>query len=742
MISQQASMRVSKSKFTAGWLPIVFGVIQCIFAAIGYWTLEKQEDKSRRQSISAEARRISDIIDLDINNRMQSLQRLVNRWEIRGGTPRDEFLDDVRAYVADSPGYQALEWVDESFHVRWIVPLAGNEPAQDLDLAFETNRRNALEKARDRRTPTMTSPVDLVQGGKGFLIYLPIFIDETFNGFVLAVFRTQEWLGNVLQADRSEKTDDFHSLVAIDDDEVFTSTKWIELFESRWDTASDATIFEHRFHVTVRPTDSFIDRSRSYLPEIILIAGALLSLLVAIVIYLYQKTNAAIKQTRGSIESLETEAFNRNMAEKSLAVERGRLSTILEGTNAGTWEWNVQTGEMLFNERWAEIIGYTLEEISPVSIETWKKFTHPDDLVASNRSLERHFSGELDYHECEVRMLHKEWSWIWVLERGRVSSWTADGKPLLAAGTCQDITNRKQIEIDLRESEERFRSTLASMDDLVFVLDAEGIFVDFHQPHKKNATFVSPTLFLGKSHREILPPDVSDMLAYAIAEVKKSGNPHEVEYLLPEGDENRWFQARVSARTDINGGFAGVTAVARDVTERRKIEEKIRHMANHDTLTGLPSLNLAMDRMSVALAAAARNSTMGAVMFVDLDGFKQVNDTYGHDAGDALLKETATRFQSTLRKTDTVARIGGDEFVVIATEVHSLENVKMIADKTLTAALNSFDFNGNEIYVGASIGIALFPDHGDNAKELLKKADDAMYEIKRSGKKGIAFVRE
>ena len=554
--------------------------------------------------------------------------------------------------------------------------------------------------------------------------------------------RTQEWLENVLRADRPEKSEDFQSLVSIDGNVVFRSSKWDNESESRWDTPSEATIYERQFHVTIRPTDSFIDNSHSLLPEIIFIGGALLSLLVAIVIYLNQKTHAAVRQSRASIDSLKKEAFNRNEAEKSLAVERGRLATILEGTDAGTWEWNVQTGEMVLNERWANIIGYSLAEISPVSIETWKKYTHPDDLVVSNQALENHFSGESDYFECEVRMLHKEWSWIWVLQRGRVSTWTAGGEPLLAAGTSQDITTRKRIEIELRESEDRYRSTLASMDDLVFVLDQNGIFVDFHQPDKQHTTYVSPNVFLGKSHRKILPPDVSDMLAYAISEVKTSGNPHEVEYLLPEGDENRWYQARVSARTDIHGDFAGVTAVARDVTERRKNEDKIRHMANHDTLTGLPSLNLAMDRMSVALAGAVRKSNMAAIMFVDLDGFKQVNDSYGHDAGDALLKEMATRLQSAVRKTDTVARIGGDEFVVIATEINTPANAELVANKTLAAALNSVNYNGNEIHVGASIGIALFPDHGDNAKTLLKRADDAMYEIKRSGKKGIAFARK
>ena len=123
--------------------------------------------------------------------RIPALHRLTRRWEIRGGTPRDEFFSDATGYVSDLPGFQALGWVDPGFHVRWLVPLMGNEQAQDLDLAFEKERLTALEKARNRRTPTMTPPLDLVQGGKGFLIYFPIYTQNGFGGFILAVLPDQ-----------------------------------------------------------------------------------------------------------------------------------------------------------------------------------------------------------------------------------------------------------------------------------------------------------------------------------------------------------------------------------------------------------------------------------------------------------------------------------------------------------------------------------------------------------------------
>ena len=141
-----------------------------------------------------------------------------------------------------------------------------------------------------------------------------------------------------------------------------------------------------------------------------------------------------------------------------LQQERRRLNDILVGTNVGTWEWSVQTGEVVFNERWAEIIGYRLEELEPVSIESWMKFAHPDDLKVSSALLEKHFSGELPFYECEARLRHKDGRWVWVLDRGKVAAWTEDGKPLVISGTHQDISARKEAEAALLEAKQAAES--------------------------------------------------------------------------------------------------------------------------------------------------------------------------------------------------------------------------------------------------------------------------------------------
>lgn len=169
-------------------------------------------------------------------------------------------------------------------------------------------------------------------------------------------------------------------------------------------------------------------------------------------------------------DAIQQEIVDRlqEQAHQQLAERELRYRSVLEGTRIGTWEWNVQTGATIFNERWAEIVGYTLEELAPISIETWAGLAHPDDLKESGVVLEQHFQGELDFYDVKCRMKHKAGHWIWVHDRGRVVSWTEDGKPLMMYGTHADITEQKQAEQDLRQSRDQFQALVANIPGITY----------------------------------------------------------------------------------------------------------------------------------------------------------------------------------------------------------------------------------------------------------------------------------
>ena len=407
-------------------LTLPAGAVLCIFIVVLWWGLNRHEEDTLRKRLKTEAMNLAGLMDNDLSHRIPALKRMAERWEIFGPLTETEFTSDARSYLEDAPGFQALEWVDRDFIVRRVVPLKGNEQALHLNLAFEKERRVALEFAKAMGSQSMTDPVDLVQGGKGFLLYSPVYIRGKFNGFIIAVFLIEEWLDYVFNED--EISDDYIISVFFDNIPVYKQqAAWDDINRRDLTATAGIEVLSHNISISVQPTENYLFENRSHLPLWVTLAVFMLCLLVVIIIFLLQR---------------------KKLAERQLEVEQQRLSYILEGTNIGTWEWNVQTGETVFNERWAEIIGYSLAELEPVSIQTWERFAHPDDLEKSGALLEKHFNRELPYYEFEARLKHKNGDWIWVLDRGKVATWTDDGKPLVMSGTHQDITERKLAEME------------------------------------------------------------------------------------------------------------------------------------------------------------------------------------------------------------------------------------------------------------------------------------------------------
>jgi diguanylate cyclase (GGDEF)-like protein/PAS domain S-box-containing protein len=507
--------------------------------------------------------------------------------------------------------------------IIYLEPFADrNLRAFGYDMYSEPVRRAAMQKALDSGEISLSGKVRLVQeSGKreqaGFLMYLPIYRNDVPHGtlaerranavgWVYAPFRMDDFMGGA-QGERASDLDmeiydgnelSQASLMYDSDNSVFSGVSR----DTGYRVTQQLQIADHSWTIHIRSLPMLRLRLDTGKPRVFAVGGVVVSVLFSLLVWmLLTGRERAIKAARAMNEEL--------------MVEQRRLSNIIEGTRVGTWEWNIQTGKVVFNRYWANIIGYELEELEPVSIETWNRFTHPDDRKLSEELLKRHFSGHLDHYECETRMRHKDGHWVWVLDRGRVATWTKDGKPLLMFGTHQDITQRKQA------------------------------------------------------------------------------------------------------------------------------EEHILHVAQHDVLTGLPNRFLLDDRLQQALAAARRDRGRLALMFMDMDKFKPINDTYGHDIGDLLLKEAAGRVEECCRASDTVARIGGDEFIVLLPEIEQDGDAMVVAEKMRRALGMPFEIEGLILQVSLSIGIAIYPEHGNNVAELSKHADIAMYRAKQAGRDNVQLYR-
>ncbi len=280
----------------------------------------------------------------------------------------------------------------------------------------------------------------------------------------------------------------------------------------------------------------------------------------------------------------ETDITLRKQMEAELESERLRLAGIIEGTHVGTWEWNVQTGETVFNERWAEIIGYTLEEISPTSIETWMKYVHPDDLKQSGEQLEKHFRGELDYYDFEARMMHKSGEWIWVLDRGKVISWTRDGKPLLMLGTHQDITERKRTEEALKDSERKLASAVDIAKLGYWELDMDsGIFTfsdSFYAIFRTTAEAVGGyRMSVADYASHFVHPEDARMVGEETRKALEADNPDLSHYLehrmLYDDGSIGYIAVRYFIVKDSTGKTVKTYGANQDITERRRTEEAL-----------------------------------------------------------------------------------------------------------------------------------------------------------------------
>lgn len=324
-----------------------------------------------------------------------------------------------------------------------------------------------------------------------------------------------------------------------------------------------------------------------------------------------------------------------------------------------------------------------------------------------------------------------------VLER-RVEERTAELRALNES-LEKEIIDRIQVEEASRESHKFLNAIIEEAPDFIFARDLEGRYTVINNAAAR-AIGQPVKDIIGKTNFDILAPELASKLADQDKKILTSGSTHSFEHSLEIEGSLRIILTTEYVHRDGKGELKGILSIGRDITEQKKAEEKIRHQANHDELTGLPTLRLGRDRLSSAIAMARRNKISVAVLFLDLDGFKDVNDNLGHKAGDHVLNEVAERLTQTVRGTDTVARLGGDEFVIVITEVAEETGHVMAAKKIIKALAEPIGFNGRAINISASIGIALYPEHGETTDELIHKADEAMYVAKNSGKNNYSIA--
>ncbi|MDO8465389.1 MAG: diguanylate cyclase [Gallionella sp.] len=309
----------------------------------------------------------------------------------------------------------------------------------------------------------------------------------------------------------------------------------------------------------------------------------------------------------------------------------------------------------------------------------------------------------------------------------------------------QMVTNLKRTKGELEESQDQLQSIIRNVMDGIITINESGEIQGFN-PAAEQIFGYSQQEVLGKNVKMLMPePDRNKHDGY-ISRYLSTGQGkilgvrgREVIAVRRNGEQ---FPMELSASEMILGGQRYFIGIIRDITERKLVEEKLAYFAHHDYLTELPNRILFLNRLEHSTLLAKRNKYKVAVFYLDLDGFKKVNDTLGHDAGDRLLKEVSGRLKEVIRASDMVARVGGDEFTFILINIGSYENASQMANKIIVALSEPFELKGQQCHVGGSIGISIYPDDAQDIEALIRQADEAMYVVKQSGKNAHKFYRD
>ncbi|MBF0124341.1 MAG: EAL domain-containing protein [Magnetococcales bacterium] len=632
--------------------------------------------------------------------------------------------------------------------IIYLEPFTGrNLRAFGFDMYSEATRRQAMERARDTGNAALSGRVTLVQEDgqqpqSGVLIYLPVYRNGSPHdtvaerranivGWAYAPFRMNDLMAGILgEQDTDIDLEIFDGDRLVAEKILYDSDNQLSASQSNvspYQNDSRIDIAGHSWTLRVRSLPTFesrLDTTRIYLTKVV--GWTMASLLTWVVWLLVNGRERAVQQAHIMLRELKATEEN---AHRSETMTQAVLQSVINGIVI----INANKEIVVFNPAAERLFGYTAAEAIGQDIRLLMPAIYRDQ---HNAGMDRYFAtGERKIigRSCEIVGLRKDGSQF----PGEVfiSEITSTDNPLFV-GILTDISERKQAEQQLR----LFHKVFENAGEAILVTDAHGRISDANPAYERitgysrqEALGKSPSITKSGRHSpEFYRAMWNDLLVMGhwqgeIWDRRKNGE------IFP-----KWLS--ISAIRSHTGDLSHYVAIFLDISDRKESEQKLEQLAFYDALTGLPNRLFFHNRLSHEIAQALRHHNQLALMFIDLDRFKWVNDTLGHTAGDDLLKEIGSRLQRCIREEDIVARLGGDEFTIILTHVTHADYAASVAQKLIAAVREPVVLLGQEVHVGASVGIALFPQDATDIDALTKQADRAMYQAKSAGRNTFRFV--
>ena len=453
----------------------------------------------------------------------------------------------------------------------------------------------------------------------------------------------------------------------------------------------------------------------------------------------YETSVTLITDSKGKptgFRGVSRDITSRKRMEEQIRESEERYRNIVEQMEDGYFETDL-LGKLTFvNDAECRSIGFSREELVGTDSQL---FTDTDTFQELSRTFAEVYRTGIPVraHAFEVTRRNKAKAFHEISVSLIKDS---DGKPTGFRGISRDVTERRTMEEAIRQSEERYRTIIEEMEEWYFEADRAGNILFFNDLLAKGLGYFHKDL-TGENFRAFVREEDIGTVYQTFHQVYETGEairnfPYEL--VRPDGDTT-FTEFSIFPQTDSEDKILGFRGVGRDITERKRAEERIQYLATHDTLTGLPNRLMFNQLLNHAIQGAQRYKRQLAVFFIDLDRFKIINDTLGHEAGDQLLQEIAMRLREALRAVDVIARLGGDEFVILIEEVSEQSQAATVAHNILSTVIKPMMIMGQECRVTASIGISIYPKDAKDEQSLMKTADIAMYAAKEEGKNNYQF---
>lgn len=381
-----------------------------------------------------------------------------------------------------------------------------------------------------------------------------------------------------------------------------------------------------------------------------------------------------------------------------------------------------------------DLTGYTADDLMFNAVVSYEEITFPEDRKMV-RALIEEAAKERRHFEVEYRVVQKNGNIIWVCERGH-AVYNASGKPQAIEGFIQNISHRKEVEQSLHDAELKYRSIFENATEGIFQTSPNGNYLIVNPALARIYGYNSPDDLiqaLNNIQQQLyVDPNRRDDFVKAMQDHKVVQNFESLVYR--KDGSTIWISENARLVHDKQGNLLYYEGTVEDITAQKNHANDIEYQATHDNLTGLPNRYMLSSRLKKYMSFADHYNTKIAVAFIDLDHFKLINDTMGHEVGDQLLLIMSKRLTNCVREIDTVARLGGDEFVILFTNITSVNEIKPCMERVLSAIASPCEINELDYTVSCSVGLSVYPDDGKEASTLLKNADSAMYKAKKSGR--------